>query len=60
MLNGKGGDLVEIGDYKNLSRKIITNLEKKNNKKIKLAHQQLKRFSIKKIVDQYDDIFKTI
>ena len=60
LLNGKGGDLVEIGDYKNLSKKIITNLKKKNNKKIKLAYQQLKRFSIKKIVDQYDDIFRTI
>jgi len=60
LLNGKGGDLVEIGDYKNLSKKIITNLKKKNNKKIKFAYQQLKRFSIKKIVDQYDAIFKTI
>ena len=60
LLNGKGGDLVEIGDYKNLSRKIITNLKKKNNKKIKFAYQQLKRFSIKKIVNKYDDIFKTI
>jgi glycosyltransferase involved in cell wall biosynthesis len=60
LLNGKGGDLVRIGDYKNLSRKIIINLKKKNNKKIKFAYQQLKRFSIKKIVNQYDDIFKTI
>jgi glycosyltransferase involved in cell wall biosynthesis len=60
LLNGKGGDLVEIGDYKNLSKKIITNLQKKDNKKIKFAYQQLKRFSIKKIVNQYDDIFKTI
>lgn len=60
LLNGKGGSLVEVGDYKNLSKKIIINLQKKNYKKIKLAYQQLKRFTIKKIVQQYDDIFKTI
>jgi len=60
LLNGKGGDLVKIGDYKNLSKKIITNLKKKKNKKIKLAYQQLKRFSLKKIVNQYDDLFKKI
>jgi len=60
LLNGKGGDLVKIGNYKNISKKIIKNLNKKNYKKIKLAYQQLKRFSIKKIIDQYDDLFKTI
>jgi glycosyltransferase involved in cell wall biosynthesis len=60
LLNGKGGDLVKVGDYKNLEKKIVINLNKKNYKKINLAYQGLKRFSIKKIVDQYNEIFKTI
>ena len=60
LLNGKGGDLVKVGDYKNLSKKIIKNLNKKNYKKIKIAFQQLKRFSIRKIIGQYNEVFKTI
>jgi hypothetical protein len=60
LLNGKGGDLVKVGDYKNLAKKIVINLNKKNYKKISLAYQGLKRFSIKKIIDQYNEIFKTI
>lgn len=60
LLNGKGGDLIKVGDYKNLSKKIITNLSKINYKKIKASYQGLKRFSIKKIIGQYDEIFKSI
>lgn len=60
LMNGKGGDLVKIYDYKKLSEKIITNLNCRNLKKIKIIKNNLKRFSIKKNIKSYEKIFKEI
>ena len=60
LMNGKGGDLIKIYDYKDLSKKIISNLNHKNSKKIKLTKNNLKRFTIKKNIDSYQKIFEEI
>lgn len=60
LMNGKGGDLIKIYDYKDLSKKIISNLNHKNSNKIKLTKNNLKRFTIKKNIDSYQRIFEEI
>ena len=60
LMNGKGGDLIKIYDYKDLSKKIISNLNHKNSKKIKLTKNNLKRFTIKRNIDSYQRIFEEI
>ena len=53
--NGKYGDLFDVGDYKNLSKKIIRynkNL-KINRSKINLAYNNLKRFDYLKNCEKY-------
>ena len=64
LLNGKAGDLINVGDYKALSKK-ITDCSKKNsklkillNKKIKLGYQKLDRFDYKLNMKKYYDIIK--
>ena len=60
LLNGKGGDLIKIKDYKTLGKRIIKNLNTKNIKKIKIAHENIKNYSTKNIINQYDKLFKKI
>ena len=60
LLDGKGGDLIKIFDYKELSKKIISNLNHRNSKKIKKVKNNLKRFSIKKNIDSYQKMFEEI
>lgn len=62
LLNGKGGYLVEIGDYKKLAEKIIFCLENKNTviKKVKILKSSLYRFSIQNNIRQYEKIFNEI
>lgn len=62
LLNGKGGDLVAIGDYKNLSKKIVNHFKfpKRLIKKTKLAQTHLERFDIKKHSQIYSGIFKKV
>jgi len=60
LMNGKGGNLIKIYDYKQLSKKIISNLNLRNSKKIKIIKNNLKRFSIKKNIDSYQKMFEEI
>ena len=60
LLNGKGGDLIKIKDYKTLGKRIIKNLNTKNIKKINLAYENIKNYSTKNIINQYDKLFKKI
>ena len=64
LLNGKGGDLVKIGDYKTLSKKILNysiknnKLKKKLNKKINLGYQNLNRFDYSLNMKKYYNLIK--
>ena len=60
LLNGKGGDLIKINNYKDLSEKIVNNLKSKNIVKTKIMKKSLDRFSLKKNIDSYTKVFKTI
>jgi len=60
LMNGRGGDLIKINDYKELSKKIISNLNRRNTKKIKIIKNNLKRFSIKKNINSYQKMFEEI
>ena len=58
--NGKGGTLFKVGDYKDLSKKIIFLLTHKNTKSKKILFNSLKRFNIEQITSNYNKIFKKI
>lgn len=58
--NGKYGDLVNIGDYKKLSKLIMKNLKNKNQNKISKMFKSLKKFNIKKYINEYEKIFEKI
>lgn len=60
LMDGKGGDLIRVYDYKELSKKIISNLNFRNFQKIKKIKTSLKRFSIKRNIDSYQKIFEEI
>ena len=53
--NGKGGFLFEIGDYKNLSQKILNYHQNKKKLKVKINHnyKNLVRFDINKNLQKY-------
>ena len=53
--NGKGGLLFKVGDYEQLSKKIIFSIENKNkcNKKILFAKKRLYRFNFSKNLFEY-------
>ncbi len=55
LINGHGGELVRIGDYKGLAKKILLfhSSKKKLNKKIKVAYNALKRFDYVYNLDKY-------
>ena len=64
LLNGKGGDLVKIGDYETLSKKILNysiknnKLKNKLNKKINLGYQNLNRFDYSLNMKKYYNLIK--
>ena len=60
LLNGKGGDLVKVKDYKNLSKKIIDHFKfpKKLQKKTIFAQKKLYRFETKRHCKIYTNLFK--
>ena len=62
LLNGKGGELIKIGDYDNLSKKIIffLNSPKKLLDKTLFAQKNLYRFNNKIHAKIYSKIFKEI
>ena len=55
LLNGKLGDLFQIGDYKNLAKLIFkySKNKKRNKKKIEEAYKSLNRFDFKKNCKKY-------
>ena len=59
--NGKGGDLFKIGDYQQLSKKIIllNKHKKKYNNKLKFAYKRLKRFDYDKNLELYFNEIKS-
>lgn len=62
LLNGKGGDLIKIGDYKVLSQKIQNFIDnpKTLNKKLQVAKKNLFRFDINRHHKIYNKIFKNV
>ena len=60
--NGKGGELIKIGDYKNLSKKIMFFLNSPNKllNKTQFAQKKLNRFDVKIHAKIYTKIFKEI
>ena len=62
LLNGKGGELVQIGDFNHLAKKIIKHFqnEKILKNKIKFAKSKLDRFNINKHAKIYTKIFQKI
>lgn len=62
ILNGKGGDLFDVGDYKTLAKKIISFYKNPNElkKKLKFSRQNIKKFSLENNVQKYEFIFRTI
>tara|TARA_B110000495_G_C22385297_1_gene248465 strand:+ start:205 stop:465 length:261 start_codon:yes stop_codon:yes gene_type:complete len=62
LLNGKGGELISIGDYNNLSKKILNHFKKPKRliEKTMFAQMHLQRFEIKRHARIYSDIFRKI
>ena len=62
LINGKGGELIHLGDYKNLSKKIILflNSSKELRKKTRFGQNALHRFSAITHSKIYSKIFKKI
>jgi len=62
ILNGKGGDLFKVGDYKSLANKIFSFYKnpKPFYKRLIIARKNIKNFSIEKNVKNYESIFKKI
>ena len=60
--NGKGGLLFKVGDYKELSKKIIYTVNNKDkcNEKLLFAKKRLERFDYSKNLLKYYNIFNTI
>ena len=58
LLNGKAGDLFKVGDYKELSQKIINFNRKKAMNKIKIGQNTLNRFDYKKNCNKYLELVK--
>jgi len=54
--NGKGGDLVKVGDYNAISRKILNLNKKKMKKKITYAYSKLERFDFLRSQKKYLEI----
>ena len=62
ILNGRGGDLFDVGDYKILAKKIISFYQNPNKlkKKLKLSRENIKKFSLENNVRKYESIFRTV
>ena len=62
LLNGKGGDLVKVGDFRSMSKKIILHFQNKKilYSKTNFAQKKLYRFEINNHVNKYKEIFEKI
>lgn len=64
LLNGKAGDLIKIGDYKTLSKKILDYSNNRNrfrnklNRKIKIGYKNLNRFDYHLNMKKYYNLVK--
>ena len=59
ILNGKGGDLFPVGNYKILAKKIISFFKnsKPLKKKLILAKNNINKYSLKNNIQKYDKLF---
>ncbi len=62
LLNGKGGDLFKVKDYRDLSKKMIDffNNKKILRNKLKIARKNLNRFDLNKHINIYTNIFNRV
>ncbi len=62
LFNGKGGELVPVGDYKAISKKILffKKNKKKLNKKIIFSYKSLYRFDYKSNLNKYLNIIESL
>ena len=62
LLNGKGGDLIKIGDYRNLAKKILNHFSSPKIliKKARIAKKNLYRFETKRHSKIYTNLFQKI
>ena len=62
ILNGKGGDLFPIGNHKILANKITAFFENQKPliKKLTLARNNIKKFTLKNNVKKYDKLFSSL
>ena len=62
LLDGRGGDLVEVGNYENLAKCIIKNLEDRDYaiSKWKVAYDNLDRFSYDNIKNKLLEVIKNV
>ena len=58
LLNGKGGELVKIGDYKKIANIIKYYSARKAKNKITLTSKNLYRFDYTKNLDKYSNVIK--
>ena len=61
LLNGKGGFLFKIGDYKDLSNKVIYFVKNKSKSKklLNFAKKNLHRFNYKSNLDKYYSLVRS-
>ena len=62
ILNGRGGDLFPIGNHKILANKITAFFENQKPliKKLTLARNNIKKFTLKNNVKKYDKLFSSL
>ena len=62
LLNGKGGDLINVGDYKSLAKKMIAffNSPEKLKAKTIIAQKKLYRFDVKTHANIYMKLFRKV
>ena len=62
LLNGRGGDLFPVNDSEELSKKIISFYKnpKNLNKKLALAREKIKKYSVSSHVAKYEKVFSDI
>ena len=62
LLNGKGGNLIPVGDYRKLSKQLVLFVRNKsiNKKLINLTFKNLTRFDLKQNLEKYLDLIISV
>ena len=62
ILNGRGGDLFPVGNYKILANKITSFFENQKplKKKLTLARKNIRKYTLKNNVKKYDNLFSNL